>query len=331
MDLDAYVTEHGGEWRRLEQLSARRKLSAEEADELIALYQRTATHLSVIRSRSPDPALVARLSRMVLAGRSAITGAQPGSWRAVGRFFTTTFPLEVYRARQWWIWTALVNVFLAGVIITYVATHPAVERLFYTEDEIDQLVNSEFAGYYTRYQAQNFAFQVWTNNAFLTGLCLAAGVLIVPTLIVLAGNVLNVGLIGGIMVGHGRADVFFGLLLPHGLLELTILFIGAGVGLRVGWSWIAPGQFRTRGRALAETGRSAMVVALGLACGLFVSGLLEAFVTPSGWPTVIRLGLGVVVWGGFLTYTLGLGARAARAGESADVDAAMRPVEVPTA
>jgi uncharacterized membrane protein SpoIIM required for sporulation len=330
VDLDAYVTEHGGEWRRLEHLSSRRKLSAEEADELIALYQRTATHLSVIRSRSPDPALVARLSRMVLAGRSAITGAQPGSWRSVVRFFATAFPLEVYRARRWWISTALVNVVLSGLIIAYMAANPAVERLFFTEDEIDQIVNSEFAGYYTEYQAQNFAFEVWTHNAFLTALCLAAGVLIVPTLLVLAENTLNVGLIGGIMVGHGRSDVFFGLILPHGLLELTILFIGAGVGLRVGWSWIAPGPFRTRGRALAETARSAMVVALGLACGLFVSGLLEAFVTPSGWPTAFRVGVGVLVWAAFLTYTLGLGARAAHAGESADVDAGMRPVEVPT-
>src|SRR5437868_1753362 len=57
VDLDAYVAEHAGEWRRLEYLSRRRKLSAAEADELIALYQRAATHLSVIRSRSPDPAL----------------------------------------------------------------------------------------------------------------------------------------------------------------------------------------------------------------------------------------------------------------------------------
>src|SRR5436305_12652192 len=66
VDLDAYVAEHAAQWRRLEQLARRRRLRPAEADELIGLYQRAATHLSVIRSRSPDPALVARLSRIVL-------------------------------------------------------------------------------------------------------------------------------------------------------------------------------------------------------------------------------------------------------------------------
>src|SRR5688500_8353299 len=55
VDLDAYVAEHAGEWRRLDNLSGRRRLTAAEADELVVLYQRAATHLSAIRSRSPDP------------------------------------------------------------------------------------------------------------------------------------------------------------------------------------------------------------------------------------------------------------------------------------
>jgi hypothetical protein len=61
MDLDAFVTEHGAEWNRLQVLSGkrRRKLSAAEVDELVVLYRRAATHLSVVRSRSADPTLVA--------------------------------------------------------------------------------------------------------------------------------------------------------------------------------------------------------------------------------------------------------------------------------
>src|SRR5437764_12361269 len=102
MDLDAYVTEHSGEWQRLEQLSRKRRLAPPEVDELISLYQRTGTHLSVIRSRSPDPALVARLSRIVLAARGAITGGSAFSWRRAGRLFSATFPLAVLQAWRWW-------------------------------------------------------------------------------------------------------------------------------------------------------------------------------------------------------------------------------------
>jgi uncharacterized membrane protein SpoIIM required for sporulation len=330
VDLDAYVAEHAGEWRRLEHLARRRRLSAAEADEMIGLYQRAATHLSVIRSRSPDPALVARLSRIVLAGRSAITGPTTFSWRSVARFFTALFPLEVYRAWRWWVAVMVGFVTVSGAIIGYIASHPASAHVFLSDSDIDQLVNTDFAGYYSEYQPQNFAFQVWTNNAWLSAQCLASGVLVVPVLYLLATNALNVGVTGGVMVGAGRSDVFFGLILPHGLLELTAVFVAAGVGLRIGWAWIAPGPLRTRGQALAETARAGMLVALGLVGVLAVSGLIEAFVTPSGLPTVLRVGVGVLAWVAFIGYVVVLGRRAERAGAETDLAPELRDATVPT-
>jgi uncharacterized membrane protein SpoIIM required for sporulation len=332
VDLDAYVAEHAGEWRRLELLSRRRRLSAAEADEMIGLYQRAATHLSVIRSRAPDPALVARLSRIVLAGRSAVTGPTTFSWRSsVGRFFTVLFPLETYRAWRWWAAVTVGFVALAGAIIGYIAGHPAAAHAFLSDADIDRLVNTDFAGYYSQYQPQNFAFEVWTNNAWLSAQCLASGVLIVPVLYLLATNALNVGVTGGVMVAAGRSDVFFGLITPHGLLELTAVFVASGVGLRIGWAWIAPGPFRTRGQALAETARAGMLVALGLVGVLAVSGLIEAFVTPSGLPTGLRVGVGVLAWLAFIGYVVVLGRRAERSGVDTDVDPAFREAPVPTA
>ena len=89
MDLDAYVAAHAGDWARLEALLGRasrpRRLSGAEVDELVDLYQRTATHLSLVRTRSPDPALVGRLSSLVARARSAVTGAHTPAWREVVR------------------------------------------------------------------------------------------------------------------------------------------------------------------------------------------------------------------------------------------------------
>jgi uncharacterized membrane protein SpoIIM required for sporulation len=330
MDLDAYVAEHAGQWRRLEDLARRRKLDPAEADELVSLYQRAATHLSVIRSRSPDPALVAKLSRIVLTARGAITGGSAFSWRTVGRFFTHTFPLAVYETRAWWSTVAVANVALALVMMYYVAGHPDVQAAFLSDDKIQQIVNSDFAGYYSENQAQNFALEVWTHNALLTGQCLVAGVLVLPVLYLLAMNLFNLGLIGGVMIGNGRSDVFFGLIIPHGLLELTAVFIAAGVGLRIGWAWIAPGPGRTRGRALAQTARSGMLVALGLVGVLAVSGLLEAFVTPSPLPTILRIAIGVLVWLAFLAYVVVLGWRADVERVTTDLEAPLNEDVRPT-
>lgn len=329
MDLDAFVTEHQGEWERLRRLAGKpkRRLSAEEVDELVALYHRTATHLSIVRSRSPDPAVVAWLSRLVLQARAALTPSSGFSGAGLVRFLLVSFPGEVLRASGWWIGVAVATVVLSGIRMAVVADDP--ER-YLSPGEIDDLVNHAFEAYYSTFQPQNFALLVWTNNAFVAAICLASGVLILPVLLILYYNIENLGLTGGVMIGNGRADIFFGLVLIHGLLELTAIFIAAGVGLRIGWAWIAPGAGRTRARALAECARSGMVVALGLALVLLVSGLIEAFVTPLPLPIPVKLVFGALVWLAFLGYIVGFGGSAALTRASADVDPLDRPAEAPT-
>ncbi|MEU5786687.1 stage II sporulation protein M [Micromonospora purpureochromogenes] len=313
MDLDAYVAEHQHEWRRLEQLCDRRRLDADEVDELVALYQRAATHLSALRSRSPDPGLVSRLSQLVLRARARVTGRRGASWSAVARFVTVGFPGAVYRAWPWWCTVATGFSLLSGFLIWYVAGHPETAAAFIGPQAAAELVESGFAGYYTEFSAPTFAFHLWTHNAWIAAQCLASGVLVVPVFYLLWQNALNVGVVGGVMVSYGRADVFFGLITPHGLLELTGVFVAAGVGLRTAWAWISPPAHLTRGRAVAEAGRSAILVAVGLV-GLFaVAALLEAFVTPAPVPIALRVALGAMVWLGFLGYVVVLGRRAVAA------------------
>ena len=319
MDLDAYVAEHAGEWRRLDELLGRRRLTGAESDELIALYQRAATHLSAVQSRAPDPALIGRLSRLVARARAAVTGGGAPSWVGIARFFTVGFPVAVYRAWPWWCGVATAFSLISFGLIGWFGSHPNLAAQLASQSTIKELVEHDFADYYSANPAHDFAAQVWTNNALLTALCLFAGVLILPVIYVLLQNAINVGVIGGIMVAYGRADIFFGLIIPHGLLELTAVYVAAGAGLRIGWSWIAPGRGRTRAQALAETSRAAGLIAMGLVLVLAVSGVIEAFVTPSGLPTWARIGIGVAAFVGFLSYVIVLGGRAARAGETGDL------------
>jgi uncharacterized membrane protein SpoIIM required for sporulation len=313
VDLDAYVAEHRGEWRRLEELTDRRRLSAAEVDELVALYQRAATHLSVLRSRSPEPGLLGRLSQLVLRARGRITGRPRPSWAAVGRFLLVGFPGAVYRAWPWWCAVATGFSLLTGFLIWYVAGHPETAAAFVGERAAEELVRSGFAGYYTEFSAPTFAFRLWTHNAWLAAQCLASGVLVVPVFWLLWQNALNIGVVGGVMVSYGRADVFFGMITPHGLLELTGVFVAAGVGLRTAWAWIAPPPRLTRGRALAEAGRSAVLAALGLVGVFAVAAGVEAFVTPAPLPVALRIAAGATVWLAFLAYVVLLGRRATTA------------------
>jgi len=332
VDLDAYVSEHGAEWNRLRVLAGRRKrrLTPQEVDELVMLYRRAATHLSVIRSRSGDPTLVAWLSRLVLQARAAISPSAGFSLRSVQRFFAVSFPATVFRMGWWCVGVAAAFVALAFTVGLLVVLDPSIALSLASPDEINQYVNQDFAAYYSDHPPQNFASLVWLNNTVVSALCLGAGILLLPTLYVLLDNAINLGFSGGLMVGNGRADLFFGLITVHGLLELTCVFIAGGVGLRVGWAWIAPGPLLTRTQSLAAAGRQATVVALGLGVALLVSGLLEAFVTPSPLPPIIKIFIGALVWLGFVSYVVLAGARAVLSGDSGDVAAYEREPIAPT-
>ena len=98
-----------------------------------------------------------------------------------------------------------------------------------TPDQIKQLVNQDFEDYYSSNPAGSFALQVWTNNAWVAALCIALGGFYgIPVVYLLWQNALNVGVAGGLMAAYGRLDLFFGLILPHGMLELTCVFVAAG-------------------------------------------------------------------------------------------------------
>ncbi|MDX3521269.1 stage II sporulation protein M [Streptomyces scabiei] len=334
MDLDVFVSAHRAEWDRLDALLRRqRRLGGAEVDELVNLYQRTATHLSLIQSSAPDPQLTGRLSRLVARARSAVTGNRRASWRDVTRFLTHHFPAAVYRSRHWWVPTALLSTLVAALLGWWIGAHPEVQASLAAPDALREMTRpgGQYETYYSSHPAASFAAQVWTNNAQAAAMCLVLGIFLgLPVLWILLLNMLNLGVGIGLMASAGRLDVFLGLILPHGLLELTAVFVAAGTGLRLGWTVIDPGP-RTRRVALAEEGRAALGMAIGLALVLFVSGAIEGFVTPSGLPTWARIGIGVLAELAFLAYVYVLGGRAVRAGDTGDVEEHERSATVPTA
>lgn len=331
MDIDAYAATHRGDWDRLAYLSrTSRPLNGAEADELVALYQRVATHLSVIRSAAPDATVVGHLSSVLATARGAIAGPRVPAWREVLHFFTDGFPAAVYRARRWWISTALVSIAAAVLMGWYVYANPRVQTELITPDQIQALTKpgGEFESYYTDFSPGSFGFQVWINNSWVAALTLFGGVTLgIFTLGGLYENVVNVGVQGGLMAAHGRLGTFLSLIAPHGMLELTAIFIAGGCGLRIAWAILSPGP-RTRAEALAEQGRVLATLAMGLACVLLISGAIEGFVTGYTSPPV-RLTIGAVAEILFVTYVFVVGRRAAARGERGDVSAADRGDSLP--
>lgn len=318
VDLDAFTTVHAREWARLKELSTRRRLSGAEADELVRLYQTVATHLSTIRSSAPDPALITQLSLILARARHTIAGAPEPSWRIVRDFLLVTLPAALFRLRWWIVWVTFACLVLAVVAGVWVATTPAGLAAVGPPSYREAYVEDAFESYYD--PGAGFATVVWTNNAWIAAICVAFGITGVWPVYMLIQNSVMVGAVGGMMAHYGELDLFLALILPHGLLELTSIFVAGAAGLKLFWTVIDPGP-RPRGRAIAEEGRALFTVAIGLVLTLAISGLIEGFITGSGMLWWLKILIGAIALAAFWVYLIVLGRRAVADGQTGDLDA----------
>lgn len=290
------------------------KLRAEEIDELVRLYQRTSSHLSYVRTYYRDPALTARLTGLVATAGAVVYGTRPKSLRAVGRFFTATFPGALWHNRRFIAIAAVLFYAPAIAIGAWLANSEQAVEAVGPPALREAYLNEDFEDYYSSQPASEFAAQVTTNNIQVGFLAFAGGVLLcVPTAFLLVYNGALLGVPAGLFAAAGQNAKFYGLILPHGLLELTAVVIAGSAGLRLGWALVDPGD-RPRGVALMEEGRRSVVIALGLAATFAVAGLIEGFVTGSSLPTAARVGIGVLAEIAFLLYLVVLGRGAASNG-----------------
>jgi len=319
VDIDRYIASNGPVWERLAQLTALAqrgpgRLDAAQLDELVRLYQRVATHLSYARTYYRDPALTAKLSGLVARSGAVVYGSRPRTLRAVGRFFAVTFPAAVWNVRHFVLIATLATLLPTAIFAVWLASSPAAVEASAPAAVREAYVNHDFEAYYSSVPAAEFASSVFSNNVLVAFQAFALGILLcIGTLYVLVGNGANLGVALGLFAAVGQQPKFWGLILPHGMLELTSVFVAGAAGLRLGWTLIDPGD-RPRLAALAEEGRRAVVIVIGLVLTFGVAGAIEGFVTGRPWPTAVRVGIGVVAEAAFLLYVVVLGRRAAAQG-----------------
>jgi len=188
VDVDAFVLAHRPTWDRLEALvKRRRRLTGAEVDELVDLYQRVSTHLSMVRTASTDSVLIGRLSGLVAQARAAVTGAHAPLWSEFVRFWTVSFPVIAYRSWRWWLGTAVAFFFVVVLVALWVSGNHELQSSLKTPSEIEELVNHDFASYYSEHPAGSFALHVWVNNSWVTYQCIGFAILLGNAFIGLIG------------------------------------------------------------------------------------------------------------------------------------------------
>ncbi|WP_311519516.1 stage II sporulation protein M [uncultured Actinomyces sp.] len=306
MDLDAFVSANKNTWARLTVLANKAVLTPDEARDLIDLYRSTSTHLSMIRTGAPDPQLVKELSALLIRARGKMAGKNRRVLTSIAKFFTTTYPAALYRFRTWWISAGFLSIIFALAVGWWIYAHPELHEQLGSSSSILQYVQGDFEKYYTKDPDADFTMLVWSNNWYVAALTLAYGITVIGAVQILISNMASLAIAGALMTFHGYGTTFWTLILPHGLLELTAIFVSAGTGLGLFWAIIQPGS-RTRLESFVRTGHQAIHVLFGLLLTLFISGFTEGFVTASKAPWQVKVGFGVLIWVAFLIYALILG------------------------
>lgn len=318
MDLDALTAARAQEWARLDELGRARQLTGAQVDELVTRYRSASADLAEIKSSAGRTMHGDHVSTLLARARLRLTGGGENVLRQLPRFFLLQLPAALYRVRWSTLVIALGFVGVVVLVAFWVSGDPALVATLGSQAQLQTYADESFVDYYRENPAAVFAGTVWTNNAWIAAQCVLFGITGIWPLMVLVQNAVGVGTAAAVMVSFDRGDIFLQFILPHGLLELTCIFVAAAAGLQIFWAWVAPGR-RTRGAALASEGRALATVAIGLIFALGLSGLVEGFVTPQTWPWPLKLAIGAATLAVFLLYMLVLGRRAVRQGETGDL------------
>ncbi len=276
-------------------------LQAEELRELGRLHRRVASHLAQARSGRRDAALVAYLNALVLRSHSTVyrTPSRPAG-RALLRFIAHEFPATCQRCSTYVL--AAVGLALLFTSVSFWASYcdPAMAAAFvpvgiYSKVDPDSFDRTPELGTSADWVRSAFSSAIMWNNIRVGVLCFAGGILAgVPTLLMLAQNCFMLGGLAGWCHASGVTWRFWALILPHGVVELTAIFVCAAAGFRLGYAVIAPGRYYRRD-ALALAGRDAVRLALGTVPMFILAGLVEGFFSPTSLPDTVKLSFAAVL------------------------------------
>ncbi|MFZ3167459.1 MAG: stage II sporulation protein M [Candidatus Methanoperedens sp.] len=160
---------------------------------------------------------------------------------------------------------------IAGLLVS-------LKDLGLSENYLEILKNS--FGWIKTFSPIEIMLFIFLNNAVksLFSIVLGAGLGIIP-IIFIGGNGIIIGLIVNEVSKEQGVIFVLAALLPHGIIEVPMVLISAGLGLRLGYSMYISmkGEKRDMRYELTESLHVFMKIIMPL---LFVAAIIETFVTP---------------------------------------------------
>ncbi len=311
-------------WSELERLVQRaalaneRGLSLRDAERLGQLYRWTTADLLRARQAGYEPAEAAYLEGLMLAAYASVYGSAPrirvfSVWNFVSREFPALVRSE---ARLVGLSAALL---LAGVVcgaavmsFDQAALAVVVPELHQDQTPLERVRQEAQRDFFDAGGSAVFSSFLFTHNIQVTFLVFGLGISCgLGTAAVLFWNGIPLGALAMqyFMSGHGL--FFLAWILPHGVLELTVVTISGAAGFVLARGLLRPGA-RTRRKAFGEEAKKSVRLVLGGMPMLVVAGLVEGSLSqmhPPSTPLWLKLTFAGGLAAATLSYLMRAGAR----------------------
>lgn len=297
MTLTEFIEKKQSTWNELDALlSNTQKADAQHLNRLGYLYRRITSDLALARRDFPQDQCVSYLNELASRAHTNVYQTSPFKRGSLWRYLREGFPI-VFRQNILFTGAAflLFMVAFAGAYWSAVRTPGFVENILpeTTVSHIKELGSRDWNNTDAEYR-NIFASKVMTNNIRVAFLAFAWGILfMVGSVYILVYNGILLGGVAGLCDVHGIALALWSFASPHGYIELTMIFIAGGAGMKLGYSLIAPSVI-PRKHTLVKAAKTAIQMLGGCVLLLIVAGLIEGFVSPSNISDGIKIGFGAV-------------------------------------
>jgi uncharacterized membrane protein SpoIIM required for sporulation len=293
MNIERWVKLRKQTWEKLELLlrivdnKGFRFLTHVQVQEFGKLYRATSADLSRARSWNLSGETISSLNALLVKAHNQIYQSPQNRWQDLARFLWFDFPMLVRKRWQYIAFATLL--FLAAALTGYRYTQTDIQfaKLEYApghplvDDQIWHIVQKhKIWTDSTEHFSPIASSLIATNNIRVSALAFASGITFgVGTLFVLLSNGLSIGTTFSVCQHYQVATALSAFVAPHGLLELTSIFISGGAGLLIGFSLLFPGNYG-RLDALRLVSKEALLLFVGCVPLLLMAGLIEGFVSP---------------------------------------------------
>ncbi len=284
MKEQQFININSNTWRELENLTAKiekrgiKSLPSDDIKSFLRMFRQSSHHLAYARTHYPQSSIIAYLNSLIGRCHSHIYAVKKVSPMALIKYITTIFPKLLKEWKTYIIASFLF--FFAGFLISFlmVLYSPDNASMFLPKQYIDSVTNSQLGA--SQWNDALMSSQIMVNNikvslmAFVLGITLGAG-----TIYVLFQNGYILGSLAGLVYVYSDPVRFWSLILPHGVIELTAIFISGAAGLMIAKSLLIPGEY-TRSHSLIDGAKKSVSLIWGVIFLLVIAGIIEGFFTP---------------------------------------------------